>query len=411
MGGVQDATKEKSATNAAGKQDREINDPPKSTEQLQTENEELRKSLNQKDRQLETAKGQMEEVQKAKESLSYEITNLKKKVKRMVDETKKKDDKISSLRGKIDQLSNGSKAEGGQKAGSKRKNADDSEDDDDGWDTGTPERRSSPVSAPVDHGELRKKLARVEQERDEAVKKLKLIKVSPGKGKSTATSSPGGGDEAKKEMYLNLLEAELREAKSDKEKALKFVIDMVGKKRFQSFLQEAQDLKSLKKIVRKKISGGGAMGATSSSGVRDISPVKAHQKSPEAKPRVGQGAWWSTRYMDEVQTEKSSRRGRGNHFSPPTSPSQRANMRRDRTVRDMDKYEEYKRYMQIAKMQSISAQKVKPPFMGGGRRQTLFSNLRDTKNMKIATVSSMNSVGKSAIMKAAEAYKEAAGWN
>ena len=276
MGGVQDATKEKSATNAAGKQDREINDPPKSTEQLQTENEELRKSLNQKDRQLETAKGQMEEVQKAKESLSYEITNLKKKVKRMVDETKKKDDKISSLRGKIDQLSNGSKAEGGQKAGSKRKNADDSEDDDDGWDTGTPERRSSPVSAPVDHGELRKKLARVEQERDEAVKKLKLIKVSPGKGKSTATSSPGGGDEAKKEMYLNLLEAELREAKSDKEKALKFVIDMVGKKRFQSFLQEAQDLKSLKKIVRKKISGGGAMGATSSSGVRDISPVKAH---------------------------------------------------------------------------------------------------------------------------------------
>ena len=69
-------------------------------------------------------------------------------------------------------------------------------------------------------------------------------------------------------------------------------------------------------------------------------------------------------------------------------------MRRDRTVRDMDKYEEYKRYMQIAKMQSISAQKVKPPFMGGGRRQTLFSNLRDTKNMKIATVSSMNSVGK-----------------
>ena len=86
-----------------------------------------------------------------------------------------------------------------------------------------------------------------------AVKKLKLIKVSPGKGKSTATSSPGGGDEAKKEMYLNLLEAELREAKSDKEKALKFVIDMVGKKRFQSFLQEAQDLKSLKKIVRKKL--------------------------------------------------------------------------------------------------------------------------------------------------------------
>ena len=92
---------------------------------------EEKKKIEEEFRTLEEEAGKSDDV----ETFTQKTTNLKKKVKRMVDETKKKDDKISSLRGKIDQLSNGSKAEGGQKAGSKRKNADDSEDDDDKeWD-------------------------------------------------------------------------------------------------------------------------------------------------------------------------------------------------------------------------------------------------------------------------------------
>ena len=51
---------------------------------------------------------------------------------------------------------------------------------------------------------------------------------------------------------------------------------------------------------------------------------------------------------------------------------------------------------------------MQAPFVGGGRRQTYFSNMRDGHNDKMIRI---NSAGKDAIIKAAEAYKKANQWD
>ena len=65
---------------------------------------------------------------------------------------------------------------------------------------------------------------------------------------------------------------------------------------------------------------------------------------------------------------------------------------------------EYQKWIRIVERQKEQAHAMKAPFVGGGRRQTYFSNLRDSHNDKIKTI---NSAGKDAIIKAAEAYKMA----
>jgi hypothetical protein len=280
---------------------------------------------------------------------------------------------------------------------SKSLRSDDS--DDEGWDTGTPERRQSPIndkSSSLSSKGLEERLARVERERDDAVKKLKKQGALP-----PTLSSDELSNLPPKDKYTRLLEAELAEAKREKEKALKFVIDMVGVKRFEAFLNEGNDLRSLKRIVRTNISG---------------SPNKSSPErngSPDIKPRLGQGAWWSTRYMDEVRTEKSARRAPRNSPSSPTNgrPAN-SGMREihDDAIKDPEAYREYKKYMKIAQMQNAAALQHKPIFHGSGRRQTYFSNMRDSHNVKVASAKSVGGVGKSAIIKATEAYKKAAGW-
>ena len=197
---------------------------------------------------------------------------------------------------------------------------------------------------------------------------------------------------------------------------MKLVIDLVGKKRFTNILDSGKDLKTVKKIIRRKINQ-----ASSSEG---NVPLEA-----KFKPHVGQGAWWSTRYMDEVQTESAKRSTRtsprsrksprsptnnSNNYSRTTTTSPRSptnnnnNNNNNKSGNNTTALAEYEKWMRVAQKQKMNAHAMQAPFVGGGRRQTYFSNMRDGHNDKMIRI---NSAGKDAIIKAAEAYKKANQWD
>ena len=114
--------------------------------------------------------------------------------------------------------------------------------------------------------------------------------------------------------------------------------------------------------------------------------------------------------MDEVQTESAKRSTRTSPRSrkSPRSPTNNNNNNNNKSGNNTTALAEYEKWMRVAQKQKMNAHAMQAPFVGGGRRQTYFSNMRDGHNDKMIRI---NSAGKDAIIKAAEAYKKANQWD
>ena len=319
------------------------------------------------------------------------MRNLKKSNELLYKEKKLLGDDLEEEKKKVEKLEEEMKeltVEGNSKTIEVDKDDDDEDDD---WETGNDDEDR--VENRDSSGEIKKLKLKIKEYESE----LKALKQE-GKANKQAlalTSSPSSNGE---KDHIDSLRLQVLREKKEKEKALKLVIDLVGKKRFTNILNSGKDLNAVKKIVRSKLN--------QSSSSNSSGNTYGEQKH---RPHVGQGAWWSTRYMDEVQTvsprrgKRSPRSGTNTYHSSPNGSSPRSEG--VRAVGDeRDALAEYQKWIRIAERQKLHAHAMKAPFVGGGRRQTYFSNLRDSHNDKIKTI---NSAGKDAIIKAAEAYKMA----
>jgi len=337
---------------------------------------------------IETLKKRIDELEKENKAKDMDLRKVKKSNELLMKEKKVLTDdledekmKVAEKSKEIDELKNA--------AAEVKTHGTDDDDEDDDWDTGNDDQDNVK--------EMQKKITKYEKE----LKELKNRNNDTNKA-IVLTESPSDDKNRNNVESLRLL---LDRERKEKEKALKLVIDLVGKKRFTNILDSGKDLKAVKTIIRRKIN----QSASSSSNNNNTS------LEAKFKPHVGQGAWWSTRYMDEVQTETAVRTKRSPRS--PSSPKKnnyvdlglKATSRRNlsdgnnKTATLAD----YSKWMRIAERQKMNAHAMKAPFVGGGRRQTYFSNLRDGHNDKMNRI---NSAGKDAILKAAQAYKQANNW-